>query len=69
MKKIKLPWKGPREWEGEAVDFYAYGPLEDLSHAELLKFSIEAVCFIGKTMDYMELRPKRSMVKKAQRGT
>lgn len=53
----------PREWEAEAVDFFCV-ELKKLTKAELLKYAQEACNFIGKTMGGMELRPKRSLIRK-----
>lgn len=53
----------PREWEAEAVDFFCV-ELPKISKAELLKYAQEACDFIAKTMHTMELRPRRSFIKR-----
>lgn len=56
----------PREWEAEAVDFFCV-ELKYLSKAMLLDYAQDACNFILKTMGTMELRPKRSFVKKLRK--
>lgn len=60
-----LTIKKPAEWEAEAVDFIPV-ELERLSKTDLLKYAEEARNFILATMNTMELRPKRSLVKKTR---
>lgn len=64
MKKLEIT--KPREWESEAVDFFCVD-LSRLSKAELLEYAKDACAFISKTMFRMELRPKRSLVKKVRK--
>lgn len=66
VKKLEI-WK-PMEWEDEAVDFCRQG-IERLSKKELIKYVREAEAFIFKTMMKMELRPRRSFVKRMGRVT
>lgn len=61
MMKIEIT--KPREWEAEAVDFFCV-ELEKLPRRDLLKYAEEARSFISKTMYRMELRPKRSLIRK-----
>jgi len=62
---MKTIWK-PQDWEAEAVDFFCV-ELKKLSKAELLKYAQDACTFISKTMHRMELRPKRSLIKKIRK--
>lgn len=53
----------PEQWEAEAVD---YIPVEvgKLSKKDLLTFAEDARAFILRTMGQMELRPKRSFIRR-----
>lgn len=53
----------PGEWEAEAVD---YVPVEvkKLSKKDLLQFALDARQFIMRTMNQMELRPRRSYIRR-----
>jgi len=57
----------PQEWEAEAVDFMPV-ELDKMVAADVLKFATEAQTFIFKTMTQMELRPKRSLIKKLRQN-
>lgn len=63
MKTKKVELLTPQAWEGEAVDFI---PVEThrLSKSELQKYAKEAQTFIFKTMTQMEVRPRRSFVRR-----
>jgi len=56
-----------RTWEAEAVD-YAPVEIEKLSRKDLLQFAVDARQFIMRTMTQMELRPKRSYLRRLKRG-
>jgi hypothetical protein len=53
----------PEEWEAEAVD---YIPVEvgKLSKKDLLSFAVDARAFIFRTMAQMEVRPRRSYLRR-----
>lgn len=52
-----------KEWEAEAVDFMPV-ELEKWFAKDILQYAIAAQAFIFKTMSEMEVRPKRSLVRK-----
>lgn len=53
----------PERWESEAVD---YVPVEvaKLSKKDLLAFAVDARSFILRTMGQMEVRPRRSYLRR-----
>lgn len=51
------------EWEAEAVDFMPY-ELDKMDAPDVLKMAEAAIDFIFRTMNQMEVRPKRSLVRK-----
>lgn len=63
-------WK-PQDWEAEAVDFFCVdfcGDYARIPKKDFLKFALEAQEFISKTLWLMELRPKRSLVRRQKRA-
>lgn len=61
MKNSKI--MTPAEWEAEAVDFMPW-ELDKMFAKDVLAYAMEAQSFIHRTMSQMEVRPKRSLVRR-----
>lgn len=57
----------PAEWEAEAVDFIPV-ELDKMFAADVLKYAQEAQDFIFRTMGQMEVRPRRSFLRRLAKG-
>lgn len=63
MKPAEKKIMTPLEWEAEAVDFMPV-ELDKMFHVDILAYAEAAQTFILKTMQQMEVRPRRSFIRR-----